>query len=275
MPKINQALLERLESALGIRKAAVYVRIQQIANDRMLDRHLAALVLASENDINVHKYSNSEERAQIRNSIGGLKSPQPSASIPSSSVEEVSRLSNRTKRVKARSKAKDNSVFVVHGRNDALRKSLFDFLRSLGLNPLEWSKAVLLAKGANPQIDSILDTAMSRVQAVVVLFSPDDEARLKDEFCTKEEKWTEGKLQGQPRPNVIFEAGLALGRHPGKTLLIQVGKVRGFTDIAGKHLIRLTNDFEKRNDVANRLRKIGCDVDTRGSDWTETGDFRA
>jgi len=29
-------------------------------------------------------------------------------------------------------KAKDDSVFVVHGRNDELRKSMFEFLRALG-----------------------------------------------------------------------------------------------------------------------------------------------
>ena len=42
--------------------------------------------------------------------------------------------------------------------------------------------------------------------------------------------------RGNPVPT-LFEAGLALGRHPEKTLLVQVlGKVRGFSDIAGRHL---------------------------------------
>jgi predicted nucleotide-binding protein len=34
-------------------------------------------------------------------------------------------------------KTKGNSVFVVHGRDEVLRKSMFDFLRALGLNPME------------------------------------------------------------------------------------------------------------------------------------------
>jgi predicted nucleotide-binding protein len=107
-------------------------------------------------------------------------------------------------------------------------------------------------------VENIIDTAMSKCQAVVVLFSPDEEARPKESLCGRGEKQTEGKLAGQPRPNVLFEAGLALGRHPEKTLLVQVGKVRGFTDIAGRHLARLTNDAQRRNDVANRLEKIGA-----------------
>jgi hypothetical protein len=72
---------------------------------------------------------------------------------------------------------------------------------------------------------------------------------------------------------VLFEAGLALGAHPEKTLLVQVGKMRGFTDIAGKHLVYLTNDPAKRNEVANRLQKIGCDVNKVGNDWMSAGNF--
>ncbi len=97
---------------------------------------------------------------------------------------------------------------------------MFGFLRALGLNPPEWSKAVLMAKGANPYVDDVLDDAMGRVQAVIVLLSPDEEAKLKGEFYARTEKRTEGRLGGQPRPNVIFEAGQAMDRHPEKTLLV-------------------------------------------------------
>ena len=274
MARINQDLLERLKAKLGIGTARVYKRIEQVANRDMLDRRLAALVLAAENGINIQKYSTQEELARIRAARGGSATPTPHLPAEASDARQARRRS-RPKTLGQRSRAKDNSVFVVHGRNEALRKSMFDFLRALGLNPMEWAKAVLAAKGANPHVDDVLDAAMNRVQAVVVVFSPDDEARLKENFCTKSELRTEGRLQGQPRPNVIFEAGLALGRHPEKTLLVQVGKVRGFTDIAGKHVVRLSNDFEKRNDFANRLRKLHCPVDTQGSDWTEVGDFTA
>jgi predicted nucleotide-binding protein len=152
---------------------------------------------------------------------------------------------------------------------------MFQFLRDIGLNPLEWSKAVLLPRkgGANPHIDDVLDTAMDRVQAVVVIFSPDDLAYLRPSLLGKGEKTTEGKPKGQPRPNVIFEAGLALGRHPGKTLLVQVGTIKGFSDIAGKHLVRLSDEPAKKKDVANRLGKIGCKVDLVGDDWMKPHGF--
>jgi hypothetical protein len=37
---------------------------------------------------------------------------------------------------------------------------------------------------------------MEQAQAIVVLLSPDDEAKLKDQFVAKHERQTEGKLRG-------------------------------------------------------------------------------
>jgi predicted nucleotide-binding protein len=240
----------------------------------MLDRHLAALVLASQNGINVHKYSTATERAQIRSS---LRSPsQTSTNLAGDSPPFSSAIRQPSvHRTRRSPKAKDDSVFVVHGRNDRLRRSLFDFLRALGLKPLEWENAVLMTKKTNPYVGEILDDAMAKVKAVVVLFSPDDEARLKAEFQRKSDGRSERQLHGQPRANVLFEAGLALGRHPDKTILVEVGELKKFSDIAGKHVVRLTNDHVTRNDLANRLEKLGCRVDRRGTDWTSAGDFRA
>lgn len=277
MPKINQALLGRLADKLRVTKAQVFARIQHVQNQTFLDRHIAALKLAADAGINIHKYSTPEERNQLRgaaNTASGMGQPSSPMVRVDDSAPAVRRTAKGKKRLKT-AKSKDNTVFVVHGRNEPLRKSMFDFLRALGLNPREWSQALLMAKGANPWTLEVIDAAMAKAQAVVVLFSPDDEAKLKDEFCGKNEKRTEGKLKGEPRPNVIFEAGMALGRHPDKTLLLQVGEVRGFTDILGKHIPRLTNDLAKRNDIANRLAKIGCKVDTKGDDWRTTGDFSA
>ena len=270
MPQINPGLLERLASKLGVEIRSLYPRIQEVANRKMLDRHLAALVLASELGVNIQRFSTPEERAHIRGSL-----PTSGAASPAQSTVQMLKTSHgrQVKRSLKSAKAKDNSIFVVHGRNEALRKSMFEFLRALGLAPKEWGHALQMAKGANPWTLDVIDTAMAKVQAVVILFSPDDEARLKEEFCNKNEKRSEGKLKGQPRPNVIFEAGLAFGKHPEKTLLVQVGEVRGFTDILGKHIPRLTNDSSKRNDIANRLRKLGCNVDTTADDWRTAGNF--
>jgi predicted nucleotide-binding protein len=269
MAKIDQDLIDRIADKLGISIKAVYPRIQKVVAETMLERDLAALVLALRHGININRYSTQQQRNEIR---GVHAHPENKDRAPAPAAGLAPRRAGGRKAKHAK-QARGNSVFVVHGRDEELRKSMFAFLRALGLNPMEWSHAVETAKGANPYVGQILDAAMEKVQAVVVLFSPDELAQLKENFCSRDERKTEGRLQGQPRPNVLFEAGLALGAHPDKTLLVQVGKVRSFSDIAGKHLVKLTNEIPRRNDLANRLAKLRCDVDRQGNDWMTAGDF--
>ena len=164
-------------------------------------------------------------------------------------------------------------VFVVHGRDDYLRRYLFAFLRALDLKPLEWSEALKLTKKASPYIGEVLDKAFDNAQAIVVLLTPDDEVRLISELWSPDEDESEKEFRLQPRPNVLFEAGMAFGRNPNRTLLIEVGRVKAFSDVAGRHVIRLTDSPENRQDVAERLQTAGCSVSTSGRDWMKQGKF--
>ncbi|MGO8945166.1 MAG: TIR domain-containing protein [Syntrophobacteraceae bacterium] len=166
-------------------------------------------------------------------------------------------------------------VFVVHGRDDRLRRDFFSFLRALDILPLEWSEALRLTGKAAPYIGEVLDKAFDSAQAIVVLLTPDDEVRLAPELWLSDEEDAEKELRLQARPNVLFEAGMAFGRNPDRTLLVQVGQVKAFSDVAGRHVVRLTNAPESRQDVAERLRTVGCAVSTSGSDWLRQGDFSA
>lgn len=165
------------------------------------------------------------------------------------------------------------AVFVVHGRNLKARDELFVFLRAIGLHPLEWSEAKDKTDKTNPYIGEILETAFSKAQAVVVLMTPDDEARLRLPFRTKDEQLHEIELTAQPRQNVLFEAGMAMGRFEHRTILVQLGSVRPFSDIAGCFLIKLDNSVGARNDLIARLKKAKCDTDFSGDFWQKAGDF--
>lgn len=164
-------------------------------------------------------------------------------------------------------------VFVVHGRNLKLRDSLFSFLRSIGLHPLEWSEAIMETKKASPYVGEILDEAFSVAQAIVVLMSPDDEARLREPFREAGDPPHETQLTPQARPNVIFEAGMAMGNCPDRTVLVEVGNLRPFSDVGGRHVIRLNNSTQRRQQLAQRLQSAGCPVNLTGTDWHTTGDF--
>ncbi len=270
MALINQRLLEAIADKQGITVKGVYPQIAKIVHETFLERDLAALVLATRHRININKHSSPAQRAAIRSHLTGGGNDH-AAKVPAVPVPRPAvRKSGKGQKTK---KTKGNSVFVVHGRDTALRKSMFDFLRSLDLNPMEWEQAVHQAKGNNPDVGDIIETAMARVQAVVVMFSPDEIAHLKEQFWGADDKHGDGKPAGQARPNVIFEAGLALGAHPEKTVIVQIGKVRPFSDIAGKHLVKLSDATSTRNDLANRLAKIGCEVNRVGSDWMTAGAF--
>lgn len=162
-------------------------------------------------------------------------------------------------------------VFVIHGRQSL--PPFHDFLRAVGLRPLEWSQARRLTGKPNPYTWEIVDTALKNAGAIVALLTGDDEARLRQELWTANENALEKELLSQPRQNVLFEAGVAYGRSPQRTILLRVGSHRPMTDLAGHHIINLNNAPESRQLVADALRAAGCPVDLSGSDWFRAGDF--
>ena len=165
-------------------------------------------------------------------------------------------------------------VFVVHGRNTAAREAMFEFLRALGLHPLEWAEAVSDTRKASPYIGEVLDAAFARAHAIVVLFTPDDEARIKEQFRADNDPPHETQLTGQARPNVLFEAGMAMARSQNRTILVELGNLRPYSDIGGRHTIRLDNSPQRRQELAQRLQTAGCPARLTGTDWHAAGDFQ-
>ena len=163
-------------------------------------------------------------------------------------------------------------VFVVHGRNGVARSAIFAFLRAIGLEPIEWSVAVQMTGEGSPYIGRVLDVAFDAAQAVVVLLTPDDVTYLRSEYASGEDD-PETEPMAQARPNVLFEAGMAMGRDPKRTVLVELGKLRPFSDVAGRHAVRIDGSATKRKDLAQRLESAGCAVNLAGEDWLAEGDF--
>ncbi|MGD0331339.1 MAG: nucleotide-binding protein [Nitrososphaeria archaeon] len=166
-------------------------------------------------------------------------------------------------------------VFVIHGRNKALLDSMTDFLRAIGLEPIEWNQAISLTNKPTPMIQDIVSTAFREAQAIVVLFSGDDIAKLRDEFVQNNDEQHEKEYTPQPRPNVLFEAGMAMTGNQDRTILVQVGKIRPFSDISGLHITNLDNSPQKRQELATKLKNAGCDIADISANqrWMNTGNF--
>jgi predicted nucleotide-binding protein len=161
-------------------------------------------------------------------------------------------------------------VFVIHGRDKRLREGMFSFLRSIGLDPQEWPHLLALTGKSSPYVGEVLNAAFQDVQAVVVLLTPDEAVQLRDDLRSDKGDDTLGM---QPRPNVLFEAGMAFALQPDRTILVQIGDIRNISDIAGRHMVRMDNSHERRQELAEKLRIAGCTVNTAGFDWHSVGDL--
>jgi predicted nucleotide-binding protein len=158
-------------------------------------------------------------------------------------------------------------VMVVHGQDARAARAMFDWLRSINLRPREWSQHIHASGEASPFIGTVLETAFTQAQAVVVLFTPDEHVLLRQRLKKDSDHW---RLQA--RPNVLFEAGMALATHPSRTVLVVLGDQELPSDLAGRHYVRLGSVRAVR-DLAQRLERAGCPVDLSGDDWLDVGRF--
>jgi hypothetical protein len=162
---------------------------------------------------------------------------------------------------------------VVHGRNRRVRDAMFTYLRALGLAPIEWNAAVAQTGVGSPHNLAAVRAAMEDAQAVVVVLTAEERCGLMPALA---EAGEDVSLAGQPRQNVVLEAGLAMGIRPDQTILVEVGPIRRASDFDGLNVVRLDNSHESRNSLRSRLETAGCALDDSGNDWltpTGGGDF--
>jgi len=164
-------------------------------------------------------------------------------------------------------------VFMVYGRDRKFHANVSLFLRALGLVPLEWHRIVEATGKGAPTIFEIIEKGFSMAGAAVVLLTPDDEARLLPHFHEEHDASHEKELTPQPRPNVLFEAGLAMAKFRDKIIFVRAGHVRQFSDISGMHLLDLNNDVAMREHFAKRLEACGLKVGCGNTYWHVAGDL--
>lgn len=255
-------------------QSRVYALIDERVRTSHLPRHLAAIALAAEHGISISKYASADDLATIRQAA--VSAAPPAVVVPAPELATRSTVTRKPRPLAtARQPRRGNTVFVVHGRNRQARDAVFAFLRSLGLRPLEWNQVIRMTGQPTPYVGTILEVAFREAAAVVVLLTPDDQARLSRELLSPSDAAYERNLTGQARPNVLFEAGMAFGKNPSSTVLAQLGELRPFSDVAGRHIIRLSNESTSRQEFVTKLANAGCNVDTSGSDWLSAGDFAA
>src|SRR5882724_2510618 len=183
-----------------------------------------------------------------------------SAAEPSASSDEgAAMLSDETD-------DKHKKVMVIYGHDTAANAALFDCLRAMGLKPQEWGQLIQQSQVGSPYIGAVLDEAFKNVQAVIAFFTPDEHVISRAQFSA-------GRWRLQARPNVFFEAGMAIATHPRETILVVLGDQELPSDLSGRHFIRLDGTSMALKSLSDRLRTAGCAVELDGNDWLEPGRF--
>jgi predicted nucleotide-binding protein len=174
-------------------------------------------------------------------------------------------------------------VFLIHGRDLSARDQMVKFIESLGLTYLDFD-TVSSQLGPAPFIGDIVLSGISKANAVIALFTPDELSAFysPDSDIPGEWRW-------QARPNVIFEAGIAFGlahAHTSgvvpsefageKTILVTFGPdVKMFSDLAGIHYVRMDSPAGKEI-LRKKLEAVVGPID-RTEGWGDpsiSGEFQ-
>lgn len=162
------------------------------------------------------------------------------------SWDEPTDLSNSTKDDKY--KIKSNKIFIVHGRDEAMKLTVKDFIKDAGLDPVILHEQL---DAGQTVIEKFLNSS-KEVGFAIVLFSPDDEGKLKN--CDAE-------LQGRARQNVILEYGFFVGVLGRENTFALVKKdVELPNDMSG--LIYNQYEGDWKITLLKVLRSKGYDIDT-------------
>jgi predicted nucleotide-binding protein len=161
-------------------------------------------------------------------------------------------------------------VFVIYGQNLPAYNEMVQFLRALHLNPKSFND-VSNELGGSPTVLEIVRHGMEQAAVVVALFTPDEWSYLRPEL-RKPSTAGDSLRRWQARPNVIFEAGLAMGIDQKRIILVKLGPdVNLFSDVHGIHFIYLNNTPEQRHLLRGRLQTAGCTPDMQSGDFLSPG----
>lgn len=164
-------------------------------------------------------------------------------------------------------------VFIIHGRNVEARKEMGVFVRSLGLAPINFSD-VRSAMGGTPTVADIVERGMNEAQGIIALITADEYSAVRPEYRYDHDE-PDQIARWQARPNVLFEAGMAFGRDRNRVVFVLLGNPKLFTDVAGVHVLRPTNDPSGDRVIlrGTLAQGMACDVEPHSTDWMTAGDF--
>ncbi|NUK07188.1 nucleotide-binding protein [Streptomyces lunaelactis] len=161
-----------------------------------------------------------------------------------------------------------SKVFLVHGRDKELAQKMQHCLLAFQLDVVEWGHAKASLKQGSPFISDIVMAGIRMSDAVVVLLTPDESVQLRPELG-EEDSHPSPDGWYQARPNVYYEAGISDAINRDRTIIVEIGRMRPFSDAAGRHAVRFNRDEASCIDLRNALRNVGLSIDDHGRAWVD------
>lgn len=159
-------------------------------------------------------------------------------------------------------------VVVIHGRDTARTTFIFKLLQRLNVHAVAFDELIARSGSNSPSIRELIRLAFTQAQAVLVLFTGDDLASLRPDLHGTVEGSGERTPAPQPRPHILFEAGVAVALQHERTIIVEVPPLRGLLNLDGVQVVRFaTGSAEERTLLASRLRAAGCQLETSGTHW--------
>lgn len=141
----------------------------------------------------------------------------------------------------------NNKIFIVHGRNNDIKAQVATFLSKLKIDP------IILHEQPNKG-QTIIEKfeENSNVQAAIVLFTRDDEGKLKGD----------SEFEDRARQNVVFEAGFFMGKlGRERTIALLEGGLKKPSDLDGLVYIDIDSNGGWQIKVAGELKNLNFDID--------------
>lgn len=144
--------------------------------------------------------------------------------------------------------AAGNKVFVVHGRETALREKAARFLEKAGLEPIILAEQPGKSQTLIEKLEEYGDVAFA-----VVLLTGDD---IGGENA--------GELKPRARQNVVFELGYFVGLLTRKRVTALVDqRIEIFSDIDGVNYVPVDPADAWKNALARELQAAGFEIDLK------------
>jgi len=150
-------------------------------------------------------------------------------------------------------------VFIVYGHKRPELEATKDFLDSLGVHVQDFNDVRHSDTFEGRFVGDVLDHAFAVAQAVIVILTGDDIARIRPGYALPAERRV--RAQPQPRPNVLIEIGMALMSHQSQVILVEFPPLREASDLQGMLRVSFSgNEKEFRRQFKAQLQQKGCAV---------------